>query len=70
VDPLPPFAGGWDGTQWSFGTAPYPAGTQSAALNGVDCVGETTCEAVGESIPTIAGTYGVTIEQPLAEGGP
>ena len=47
----------WNGTRWSIITAPSPAGTLEAALNGVSCVSATRCFAVGDyASRTTAGT--------------
>jgi hypothetical protein len=37
----------FNGTSWSVGTSPVPAGATSAALNGVTCASTTSCFAVG-----------------------
>ena len=38
----------WDGTSWSIGTLPLPAGASATELGGISCVAATSCVAVGD----------------------
>lgn len=60
-----PLIESWDGTQWSFDSAPSPLNTNDASLSDVNCITTNTCEAVGHLVP---GGYDSSAEQPLAEG--
>jgi len=37
----------WNGTEWTLGTMPVPAGATESSLAGVACVGVSACKAVG-----------------------
>jgi hypothetical protein len=37
----------WDGTNWTVGAAPTPAGATAAALTSISCTAATACTAVG-----------------------
>jgi hypothetical protein len=56
-----PFAETWNGKSWSMMTVPTPAPSVSAALDGVLCVSDSSCAAVGY-YATSSG-----LEEPMAE---
>jgi hypothetical protein len=47
TSPEPSLAERWNGTSWSIEATPNPAGSVVSALNGVACLNDTECRAVG-----------------------
>jgi hypothetical protein len=47
TSPEPSLAERWNGTSWSIEATPNPAGSVVSALQGVACLNDTECRAVG-----------------------